>query len=95
MVPSAPTTMPGKSPAAKERPLKPDCVSTGAAGHEEVCNTDGGCVAEGVGRADVGDDDDGDDESLKHMPLLQVYPKGQHLSPQVGNATPSVLERCI
>jgi hypothetical protein len=90
----APVTRPGKRPAAKERPSKLDCGATGAAGHEEVCEADAGFVADGVGSEDVGEED-GEDVSLKHMPLLQVYPRGQHLSPHVGRATPSVLARCI
>jgi hypothetical protein len=43
---------------------------------------------------DVGEED-GEDVSLKHMPLLHEYPRGQHLSPHVGRATPSVFARCI
>jgi hypothetical protein len=71
MVPSAPISMPGKKPAAKEEPLKPEPVCTGAAEHEEVWDADAGFVAEGVGRADVGDDD-GDASSLKHMLLWHL-----------------------
>jgi hypothetical protein len=71
MVPNAPMTMPGKRPAAKEPPLKPDCVSIGATGHEEVCDAEAGLVAEGVGLAEVGDGED-DAGSLKHMLLLQL-----------------------
>jgi hypothetical protein len=94
MVPKAPITMPGKKPAAKERPSKPDCVPTGAAGQEEVCEAEDGWVAEGVGREDVGDEE-GEVESLKHMLPLQENPNGQQRSPQVGNVTPFVSERCI
>ena len=64
-------TMPGKKPAAKDRPSKLDCDCTGAAAQEEVCEDDAGFVAEGEGRAEVGDAD-GDVVSLKHIPLLQV-----------------------
>jgi hypothetical protein len=70
MVPSAPMMMPGKRPAAKEPPLKPVCVTTGAAGQEEVCDAEEGLVADGVGLAEVGDGEDAG--SLKHMLLLQM-----------------------
>lgn len=91
MVPSAPITMPGKKPAAKERPSKPDCVSTGAAAQEEVWEAE--FVADGEGRSDNVGEAVG--ESLKHMLPLHEKPNGQHLSPQVGNVTPVVSERCI
>jgi hypothetical protein len=68
---SAPMTIPGKKPAAKERPSKPDWDWTGAAAHADVCDAAAGFVAEGEGRVEVGDGD-GDVVSLKHMPLLQL-----------------------
>jgi hypothetical protein len=71
MVPNAPMMMPGKKPAAKEPPLKPDCVTTAGAGHEEVWDAEAGLVAEGVGLAEVGEGVDAA-VSLKHMLLLQV-----------------------
>jgi hypothetical protein len=71
MQPSAPMTIPGKKPAAKEPPLKLESGCTGTAAQPDVCEAVAGRVAEGEGRADVGDAD-GDAESLKHMPLLQL-----------------------
>ena len=71
MQPSAPIMIPGKKPAAKERPSKPDSDCTGATAQPDVCDADAGFVADGEGRAEVGDAE-GDVESLKHMPLLQV-----------------------
>lgn len=60
-------TMPGKNPAANERPSKPCEVSTGATmGHLEVWEAKTGFVADGVGLAV----EEGDAESLEHIPLL-------------------------
>lgn len=71
MVPSAPMRRPGKKPAAKEEPLKPASICTGAAGQEELWEDEAGFVAEGVGSVVV-DDDDGDAVSLKHMLLWHL-----------------------
>lgn len=96
IVPSAPIIMPGKKPAAKERPSKdwPFCASV-ATGQLDVCELDAGFVADGdEPTLDVGADGV-TVESLEHIPLLHVYPSGQHFSPHFGSWILSVSERCI
>lgn len=65
----APMTMPGKKPAAKDRPSKPCFVWSGAVAEQsEVWEADAGLVEEGVGFAvDVGDGDDDGEVSLAHI----------------------------